>query len=319
MSLQKKPTGLGKGLGALLPSIEFSDKGFKFAPSEESDGSIAHIDVAKIEQNPYQPRKDFNDQALVDLTNSIKEHGIIQPVTVRRTPTGYELIAGERRLRASIAAGLHKIPAYILEVQTDVEMLEFALIENVQRENLNPIEIANGYNRLIEDCNLTQEQVAEKVGKDRATVANFLRLLKLPVVIQDSLRQKEVTMGHARALLALSNKDKIITAWHYIVDNAMSVRATEAFVRDVETNKVLVDGSKPVEEEKSEKFRKPSVTILNPILTAIIGDCENRLRHIFASQVRIIPKTEDSGKIEIEFYSKDDFERIMEMLTNGEL
>ncbi len=172
---QKKNTGLGKGLGALLPSIEFSDHGFKFHDEEEPSSKLTEIEISKIVHNPYQPRKEFEPQALDDLKNSILEHGVIQPITVRRAVNGYELIFGERRLRAATAAGLVKIPAYIRENVSDIDMLELALIENVQREDLNAIEIASSYQRLIEECNYTQEQVARKVGKDRTTVTNFIR------------------------------------------------------------------------------------------------------------------------------------------------
>jgi len=219
---KKTPTGLGKGLGALLPSIEFSNKGFRIKPEDangkekDREQALPFIEVSKIRANPYQPRKDFDEQALEDLKNSILEHGVIQPVTVRRIVDGFELIAGERRFRASKEAGLEKIPAYIIDIEEGSASLEIALIENVQRENLNPIEIANGYQRLIEECGLTQEQLSVKVGKDRTTITNFLRLLRLPEKIQESVRMKELSMGHARALLGVSQAGNMLWAWKEI-------------------------------------------------------------------------------------------------------
>lgn len=315
---KKINTGLGKGLGALLPSsIEFSDKGFKFADKADSanesdieshEPKVAVIEIDKIVHNPYQPRKEFDPIALEELKNSILEHGVITAITVRKSVNGYELISGERRLRASIAAGLKTIPAYVLEVNSDVAMLEIALIENVQRENLNPIEVAAGYNRLIEECNLTQEQVAQKVGKDRSTIANLIRLLRLPERIQDSLRNKEISMGHAKALLSLSSPQKMILAWREILDKDLSVRATETLAKDIETGKFKS------EEEKKETVKpKP---VISPEIMAIVDDNEKNLRYVFGTQVRIVPKNKESGKIEIEFYSIDDFERIVDIINS---
>lgn len=305
--------GLGKGLGALIPSVEFNkEKGFKVSPVSSSEGekkgTVTLIDIDKIKRNPYQPRRDFDPEALEELKNSILKHGVIQAIAVRHSINGYELISGERRLRASIAAGLKKIPAYVLEDVSDKQMLELALIENVQRENLNPIEIAHGYNRLIEECNYTQEQVAERVGKDRTTVTNFLRLLKLPESIQELVREKKLSMGHARTLLALDDPAKIIAASHEILEKELSVRATENLVRDIQKGKVkfTYDGKRIApQKEKQEVLPKESALQLEEI--------ENRLRHLFATNVKIIPKNQESGTIEFEFYSIDDFERLIEI------
>lgn len=313
-----KNKGLGKGLGALLSSVEITkEKGITFKPSDNEkpiDGNIIFIDITKIKQNPYQPRKEFDEQALDDLKNSIIEHGIIQPITVRRAVDGYDLISGERRLRASTKAGFDKIPAFIMDNVSDVAMLELALIENVQRENLNPIEIANGYQRLIEDCSLTQEQVATKVGKDRTTVTNFLRLLKLPEKIQDSVRAKDITMGHARALLALSDPMNIILAWNEIIEKSLSVRATESLVKNIEAGIIILgnDALKPKPEKIKKKEPKDNVS---SDVAMILENKENELRHIFGTQVRINPKNEESGTIEFNFYSKDDFERLIELFN----
>lgn len=308
---KKIQTGLGKGLSALLPTnIKFSEKGFQFTSEEDQieDSRLALIDLSKIENNPYQPRKSFDSQALEDLKNSILQNGVIQAITVRRSVSGYELISGERRVKASLAAGLKKIPAYILENISDYQMLEIALIENLQRENLNPIEIASGYQRLIEECNLTQEQVAEKVSKDRSTVTNFLRLLKLPEKIQESLRNKEISMGHAKALLGITDSVKLLESWEKVIQDELSVRATEILVRDIE----LGNSNKPI-TKKPTLFKNPNKPNVSPETSAVLKDTEDRLRHIFATNVKIQPKDEESGTIEIDFYSKDDFGRIIEL------
>ncbi len=308
--------GLGKGLGALIPSVEFNkDKGFKITSESESKeeikGTVSLIDIDKIKRNPYQPRRDFAPEALEELKNSILKHGVIQAISVRHSINGYELISGERRLRASIAAGLKQIPAYVLDDVSDKQMLEIALIENVQRENLNPIEIAHGYNRLIEECNYTQEQVAERVGKDRSTVTNFLRLLKLPESIQELVREKKLSMGHARTLLALDDQLKMIAASNEIVEKELSVRATEMLVRDIQKGKVkfTIDG-KRIAPQKDKKDILPKESALQ------LEEIENRLRHLFATNVKIIPKSQESGTIEFEFYSIDDFERLIEIFEN---
>ncbi len=305
---------LGKGLGALLPNIEFSDKGFKFKPDESDNidhDNFAMIEISKISRNPYQPRSDFDEQALDDLKNSIIESGVITAISVRRAVNGYELIHGERRLRACILAGLTKIPAYILEVKSDVEMLTLALIENVQRADLNPIEAANGYQRLIEECNLTQEQVAQKIGKDRSTITNFLRLLKLPQKIQTSLRNREITTGHARSLLSLNESKLMMTIWNEILNNDLSVRATENLVKKVMADK-LSGKNKPEDKDDGVKDGKSHVSYETAL---VLRDYEKKLRHIFGTQVKISTKSNESGYIQLDFFSKDDFERILELLT----
>ncbi|MDQ1267352.1 MAG: ParB protein [Bacteroidota bacterium] len=315
MTQKKIITGLGKGLGALLPSIEFRDKGFKVGGVDEDfEGNIPMIEVSKISHNPYQPRHDFNPEALEGLKKSIQEHGVIQPITVRRAIGGYELISGERRLRASIAAGLHKMPAYILDIDHGVEMLELALIENVQREDLNPIETANGYQRLIEECKLTQESVALKIGKDRSTITNFLRLLKLPEKIQESLRSREISMGHARALLALGDTESILKAFNEVIENSLSVRATEKLVKDIESGRTGTQLS----VKKSSDSVKNGKAALDAETQIILNDMENQLRLLYGTKVKITPKSRESGNIEFEFYSKDDLERLIELFSTIE-
>lgn len=278
---------LGKGLRALIPDIPGEE-------TEERKNSIQDVEILKIKPNPFQPRENFDGTALEDLKNSIAEKGIIQPITVRKVDDGYELIAGERRLRAVAALNLYSVPAYVLDIDSDEEMLELSLIENIQREDLNPIDIARAYNKLLIDCNLTQETVAKRVGKDRSTIANFLRLLKLPQRIQDSLKVGELNMGHARALITIEDGELQNSLWEKAVKNKLSVRDVERLAkkntRKKETQKVK-------EEEKS----------------LYLLEIEEKLRSRYGTQVRI-KMGKRGGSIEIEFYSKEELERLLEIL-----
>ncbi|MBE2190418.1 MAG: ParB/RepB/Spo0J family partition protein [Desulfobulbaceae bacterium] len=304
--LPKKKTGLGKGLGALISSVEFdTEKGFSLSGKETAESKLfAEINVNEIRVNPYQPRKNFDPDGLEDLTNSIKKHGILQPIIVRKTINGYELVSGERRLRASIEADLKVIPAYVLAVKSDSQMLVIALEENIQRKDLNPMEEAYGYNEFIEKFNYTQEQIAELFNKDRSTIANFLRLLRLPLKVQEMLREKRLSMGHARALLGLNDAAKMIWAGNEIIDKKLNVRETETLVKRIESGKIAIDKPKAKFPEK------------NPIAEstkAILNDKADKLRVSFGTNVRIIPKSKESGIIEFEFYSSDDLERLIEL------
>jgi ParB family chromosome partitioning protein len=279
---------LGKGLGALIPDISLDDK-----PQTER---LKEVEISEVQPNPFQPRETFDPAALEELKQSIAENGVIQPITVREVNSRYELIAGERRLRAARDLGLERIPAFVLEVNTDEEMLELSLIENIQREDLNPIDEANGYQTLITKCNLTQDEVAKKVSKDRSTITNFLRLLKLPNVIQESLVRGEITVGHARALLALPNSSDQITLWKEAVQKKYSVRQIEKLV------KKPTQTSKPKQETRKDA-------------DPIIQESEDKLRSILGTQVRIHQKRKGAGgKIEVEYYSDADLERILELL-----
>ena len=278
---------LGKGLRALIPDIPEEE-------TEERKNSIRDIEVTKIKPNPFQPRENFDEIALEDLKNSIAEKGIIQPITVRRVEDGYELIAGERRLRAITALNFDSVPAYVLDVRNDADMLELSLIENIQREDLNPIDIAKAYNKLLIDCNLTQESVAKRVGKDRSTVANFLRLLKLPPRIQESLKIGELNMGHARALITIEDESLQNTLWDKIVKNSLSVRDVERLVK--QSNKKDIK-QKPQQQEKS----------------VYLLELEEKLRSVYGTQVRI-KLGKRGGSIEIEFYSEEELERLVEMM-----
>lgn len=280
---------LGKGLRALIPE----------EPSEETNqqkSKVLNIEVRKVSPNPFQPREEFDEVALNELKQSIAEKGVIQPITVRRYDAGYQLIAGERRLRAVTALELEYIPAYILDVETDEDMLELSLIENIQREDLNPVDVAKGYRRLLDQCHLTQEQVAQKVGKERSTVTNFLRLLKLPAPIQESLKKKQIDMGHARALITIENDTDRIEIWNKIIKDKLSVRKVESLVKNL----------KKPPKKKNKKEEEKSYFLI---------DAESKLQEIYGTKVSI-HMIKDGGKLEFEFYSNDDLTRILELLYN---
>lgn len=281
---------LGRGLRALIP--DYSEL------EEEKIERFGDIPVTKISPNPFQPREDFDPVALAELKQSISEMGVIQPITVRSVDQGYQLISGERRLRAVQELGYLNIPAYILKVESDDEMLEMALIENIQREDLNPIDVAKAYERLIAECHLTQEQVAQKVSKDRSTVTNFLRLLKLPFEIQDSVRKCEISMGHARALLSLDDVEAQKKLWRKIIKQNLSVRRVEQLVKEAARREPL---------KNPPSFPKKSPHLIH---------VEDKFREIYGTQVRIYPRKE-GGKIEIEYYSDDDLDRIYHILISG--
>ncbi|TFG97764.1 MAG: ParB/RepB/Spo0J family partition protein [Calditrichales bacterium] len=284
-----KKKRLGKGLGALIPEkVETTP-----AVSNPSNDKLIEIRVGEIKPNPYQPRMTFDPAALADLINSIKEKGLIQPITVRRVNSHYELVAGERRLRAAIEIGLAKIPAYIIKVETKEEMLELAIVENVQRERLNPIEQATAYQRLLQECNLTQDEIAQKIGKERSTITNMLRLLRLPDVIQKSVEKGELSVGHARTLLAVEERKTQMDFWEKTVKNDISVRKLEKMVKELNT-------SKP---RQAVQTKKKSIHLVK---------LENNLRDVFGTKVSIKSKNE-GGSIEIEFYSPDDLNRLIEI------
>ncbi len=311
-----KKAALGRGLSALLPSTNQ-----EATPSEEVRGvetpksrlyhfeerlrllgRVAEIDIDRIRPNPYQPRKDFDEEALDELARSIAQLGIIQPITVRALGNNeFEVISGERRLRAARRAGLKRVPAYVREADTE-EMLEMALVENVQREELNPIEVALGYQRLIEECGLTQEQVAEKVGKNRATVANFLRLLKLPPRIQASLRDGTITAGHARALIGLPEPVQL-RLLQEIEAKQLSVREVEERVRAWHRR----------QERKAPGETTPAPAEPDPEMLQI-RDYEDQLRRQLGTQVRIRHRSGRGGRIEIAYFSNEELERLLSLL-----
>lgn len=255
-----KKSALGRGLGALISDIDNLNLNKPLvSPGEATLSSISEIALDQIEANPFQPRSTFDEELLEELSESIKAMGLIQPITVRTTDGGrYQIISGERRFRASLLAGLTHIPAYIRKAD-DQGMLEMAIVENIQRENLDAIEVAISFQRLIEECSLTQEQMAERVGKKRATVTNYLRLLKLPAEIQLAIRAKRITMGHARALLALDNPKKQLKLCNGIIENDLSVRQVEEKIRKM----TEVPETKPVTEEPSQELDESFFRLLD--------------------------------------------------------
>jgi len=279
-----KRNALGRGLGALI-----DDAGQEKIVTADA---VNEIDINKIEANPFQPRSIFNEDALEELAKSIKELGIIQPITVRTIDGNkFQLISGERRLRAAQLAGLNKIPAFI-RFADDQGMLEMALVENIQREDLDAIEVAISYQRLIEECKLTQENMSERVGKKRSTISNYLRLLKLPAEIQLGIRDKQISMGHARALVNIENEKTQLKIYYKIIDEGLSVRKTEDIIRDINT---------PSTKGKNEKVRLPE-------------EYEQLKKHLvdhFDASIDFKRNNKGSGKIVIPFKSDEDLERIM--------
>jgi len=311
--------GLGKGIGALIPKeLIRTEQGTQQTIVDDASGAssgVALVDVERIQPNPFQPRKEFDQTALEELAQSIRLHGVITPITVRKVFDGYELVSGERRLRASKLAGLTEIPAYVMNVTGNVQMLELAIIENVQREDLNPLEAAQGYQRLIDDCDMKQEDVALKVGKDRSTVANMLRLLKLPAEIQLALQQKQISMGHARSLLTLSSEQHQRAVLEHIRGKDLSVRKTEALVKDIELGRKTIGPTGVVHVVPTQTVTTRTETSTPADVAATLAEVENTLRHLFGTQVRVRVKGQESGSIDIEFYSFDDLERILEQMS----
>ena len=286
---------LGRGLDAILSSPD-TDITSKDISGNYVAGAIAELDVDKIDANPFQPRNDFDEMMLRELADSIRAQGVIQPVTVRKMGREhYQLIAGERRLKASKMAGLRTIPAFI-RVANDEQMLEMALIENVHRQNLNAIELAISYKRLIDECDLTQEKLSEKVGKSRTTITNFLRLLKLPPEIQIALRDGTISMGHARALLAVEQEGSQLRLLKIILDEGLSVRQIEQMVRDL--NHPPSKKKKPKTAELPEKYKK---------ITAELSD-------ILGTKVSLRRNNKGAGSIVIAFNDDEGLTHVVSVL-----
>ena len=292
MSTNKKPA-LGRGLSALLENAKTDITTKQTGDATPVVGSIAIIRIKDIETNPFQPRTNFEEIALQELSDSIKQHGIIQPITVRKLGYDkYQLISGERRFRASQLAQLTEIPAYI-RVANDQAMLEMGLIENIQREDLDPIEISLSYKRLIDECNITQEQLGEKVNKQRSTVTNFLRLLKLPAVIQKAVRDKDITMGHARALLSVENEDKQLAIYAMAVENELSVRQIEELARGEKLN------------------FKPKTTRVEKPLTIEDKQIAKKLEKIFSKSFDYKRNPKGNGSITLSFSNDTELQHIL--------
>lgn len=290
--MNSKKKALGRGLTAILGSPE-TDITSKDISGSFVAGAIANIHIGNIESNPFQPREDFDDQALSELAASIREQGIIQPITVRKLGYDkYQLISGERRLKASIIAGLTSIPSYI-RVANDQQMLEMALVENIQRESLNALEIALSYNRLIEECDLSQEELSKRVGKNRTTIINYIRLLKLPAEIQVAVRDNLLTMGHARAIINIDDEATQLAIFRNVIKKGLSVREVEEIVRKL--------------NKQPASPKMPVIKSLPPRIEALRSNLAMRL----SSDVELNRNTKGKGSIVILFNSDSELEKII--------
>ncbi len=298
-----KRNALGKGLSALLENSEtdITSKNSAAEGSSSVAGSVPNIPVEQIESNPFQPRTDFEEEALNELASSIRAHGIIQPITVRKLGYDrYQLISGERRLKASKMAGLKSVPAYI-RIANDQSMLEMALVENIQRHDLNAIEIAISYKRLIDECTITQEELSERVGKNRSTVTNTLRLLKLPPEIQAAIRDGKLTMGHARAILGVGDVMRQLMMFKEIMTNKLNVRDTEELAR--------ASGNKSTGRKKEAQRKNGSADSFE--FTKI----QNVLSSHFGTKIQLKRNGNGSGRIVIPFENDEDLNRVLELLN----
>lgn len=294
---QPKKSALGRGLGALLSDSETATTGTPDITGSLPAGAVASIPVEKIETNPFQPRSDFDEAALSELADSIRQQGIIQPITVRKLGYDrYQIISGERRYRASKLAGLESIPAYI-RIANDQSMLEMALVENIQRENLNPIEIAISYKRLSDECNLSQDQLADKVGKDRSTVTNYMRLLRLPPKIQAAIRDGIISMGHARAMINVDDVALQLKIFDDILAKNLSVRKVEDLVRNSSGRRKK---NKSTGDHATKQFEYKAL--------------QDRLARFYETKVELKHGAKGSGKIILSYYSTDDLNRLLDLL-----
>ncbi len=275
---------LGKGLSALIPTKEYM---------QENIEAVLNIPISKIKTNKYQPRLEFNKEKLEELMSSIKEKGVVQPVLVRKAGDGYELIAGERRLRAVTSLGIDRIPAIVKDV-ADIDLLEISLIENIQREELNPMEEASAFQKFIDDFNFTQEKIATAIGKDRSTVANTLRLLGLPKKIREYVSGGSITAGHAKAILSLPTENEQLRVCSLVVKKGLSVRETESLA----LRRANGLGGKKARIDKDQG----------------LVDIENQLQRLFGTRVKIL-QGKKRGKIEIEYYSSEDLNRILDIFS----
>ncbi len=286
-----KKSALGRGLGAL---IDTSDD------IRRPSAAVNEVELNNIEVNPWQPRSHFDEERLEELAASIKSVGIVQPLTLRKVQGGkHQIIAGERRYRAAQMAGLTAVPAYVRDADDDV-MLEIALVENIQREDLDPIEVAISYQRLIDECNLTQETLSEKVGKKRSTITNYLRLLKLPAEVQLGLRQRDISMGHARAIISIEDTKKQISIYDEIVANDYSVRVVEELVRNIGSSEAKT------EEKPTKKKAEPQ--------SEGYGELKNQLSNFFNTNIQFSRNDSGKGRIVIPFKSDEELEKIISIL-----
>ncbi|MFL0353750.1 ParB/RepB/Spo0J family partition protein [Xanthomarina sp. GH4-25] len=299
MAKATKKQALGRGLSALLkdPSNDISSVQDKNA--DKVIGSIVELDVDSIEINPFQPRTNFNEETLLELASSIKELGVIQPITVRKLEFNkFQLVSGERRFRASKLIGLQTIPAYI-RIANDQESLEMALVENIQRQDLDPIEIALSYQRLIDEINLTQEQMSERVGKKRSTIANYLRLLKLDPIIQTGMRDGFISMGHGRAIINIEDQSVQLDIYEKIISNKLSVRDTETLVKSYQTDNTV---KVPTKKQELPKFIKKGA---------------KEFSEYFGHKIDVKVSKNGKGNISIPFHSEEDFNRIIKLVKRA--
>ncbi|WP_111683615.1 ParB/RepB/Spo0J family partition protein [Winogradskyella tangerina] len=298
MAKATKKQALGRGLSALLKDPENDIKSAEDKNADKVVGSIVELDIDSIEVNPFQPRTNFNEDTLKELASSIRELGVIQPITVRKLAFNkYQLVSGERRFRASKLIGLGTIPAYI-RIANDQESLEMALVENIQRQDLDPIEIALSYQRLIDEINLTQEQMSERVGKKRSTIANYLRLLKLDPIIQTGMRDGFISMGHGRAMVNIEDQVDQLEVYEKVISNKLSVRATEQLVKKLNSNDSVTEDA-PTEVPK---YIKKGV---------------KEFSEYFGHKIEVKVAKNGSGKITIPFHSEEDFNRIKKLVQRA--
>lgn len=297
MAKATKKQALGRGLSALLKDPSNDIKSVADKNADKVVGSIVELELGSIEVNPFQPRTSFNEESLRELASSIKELGVIQPITVRKLDFNkYQLVSGERRFRASKLVGLETIPAYI-RIANDQESLEMALVENIQRQDLDPIEIALSYQRLIEEINVTQEELSDRVGKNRSTIANYLRLLKLDPIIQTGMRDGFITMGHGRALINVDDLNDQLDIYEKILSQNLSVRDTEALVRGYKN---------PEEKTKPQKATAPPFA----------KKAKKELTDFFETSVEVKVSKSGKGQLVVPFKNKEDFERILKLIKS---
>ncbi len=302
MAKATKKQALGRGLSALLKDPSNDIQSVQDKNADKVIGNIVELDIDSIEVNPFQPRTNFSEESLRELASSIKELGIIQPITVRKLDFNtYQLVSGERRFRASKLLGLETITAYV-RIANDQESLEMALVENIQRQDLDPIEIALSYQRLIDEINLTQEQMSERVGKKRSTIANYLRLLKLDPIIQTGMRDGFISMGHGRALITIEDQSVQLDIYEKILSNKLSVRETEGLVRNFNTTQKVTDTTQENDAEDVPKFIKKGITAFS---------------EYFGHKIDVKVSKNGKGKIIIPFHSEEDFNRIKKLVQGA--
>lgn len=290
--------GMGKGVSALIKPAATIENALT------STYIVKELPMEELHPNVDQPRKEFSKERLEELATSIEKYGLLSPISVKKDDIGYTIVAGERRFRAFQILNRTTIPAIITSIESDVELLEKALVENIQREDLNPIELANSYSQLIEECGYTQDQLGERIGKDRATISNMMRLLKLPIIVQDMVLEGLLTLGHSKVILALSSDNMMIEVAKKVKDEGLSVRATEELVRTMLAPKQTVNKQKNSNKNNSNNKER----------NIMVEDVQSSLREKYGTKVNVVQNANHKGRIEIEFYNLDDLNRVLELL-----